>query len=727
MSTHDRRPSITTQAVEACAVVEQARATLGAQRDTVLGAVVAVIVPTADAAVLRAAAELLVCPALQPDHLLALVEPRRRQLSTAFGGADGDLDAAALSFVRAGLLATREAIVADLDRRRRATHRTAPDSHALDDVVTQRWHPANLADSTVERGDGAENGDADEVCLGLEGALRSVAAELADNARLTRRRVEAEAGLRVLDDAVIADARELVTETLQAWLSTSEGAWRFDEDVAAHVLALDHSALGVLRATRALSAAMRILDALRREQVEPLLQVLPADVGLDVLRRRCARAGILARVAAVHRGWGDIHEADSVWDTVFAVVDDAFIGDSDRDGGFLSVVGREDQLGRTSPLPAHVVQWRSSAVGAVDGGAATSVSLGPSGSTAGSTGSTTGSTGSTSGSTPAEGTTPQRIGRYALLRRLGGGGMGEVFLARQDGPRGFAKQVVVKCIHSSHADDASFISLFQREARVVARLNHHNVITVLDVGVEGGRWFMAVEYLDGVSAQQLLGFGERSPLPLALVSRVILDAAHGLAHAHEHGVVHRDISPDNIVVTGSGRSKVIDFGIASIVGPDDTRRHASGHAGGHDGGYNRGHDGGHDGGHDDSDDGTVLMGKLPYMAPELLAGNPVSPACDVWCLGITLFQLITGRRPFDGPSELATVRRITSEQFDLERLRTESALQYLVASMLDKDPTRRPTAADVAVALEPRAASIVDVADWLSLHDGRDAAVDAPA
>ena len=666
----DWRSQVSQRAVEACAVLEQARAGLVSQRDTVLDAVVAVIVPNADAAVLQAAADLLVCPALQPGRLLALVEPRRAQLSAAFAGVDGsgELDESVLHVIRAGLMAARAAIIADLERHLdRHPDRHLDATHGMASAVSAP------ADSNAS----ARDVVVDDVRFALEGALRQVASELASNARLLRRRAEAEAGLRTLDDSVITDARATAADVLRGLLSRSDGAWRFDDDIAPRVLLVDDSALGVLRATRSLSTAVRIIDVLRSDVVEPLLQVLPGDVAAEHLLQRCERCCGLARAAALHRGWGDITEADSVWDVVFAVASAAFDGvgeAADRRGLFLSLVQREGQRDATGRLDQV---WGAANASDGDGDVL-----------AGSTSSSPDPWAEQASRLVLQPSTraslPERLGRYALLRRLGGGGMGEVFLARQDGPRGFAKHVVVKCIRSTHADDAGFISLFQREARVVARLNHHNVISVLDVGVVGGRWFMAVEYLDGRPAHALMRIAERAPLPMSVVARVILDAAHGLAHAHDNDVVHRDVSPDNIMVTASGGSKVIDFGVASVAS--------------------------------EQDDGDALMGKLAYMAPELLAGTPVSPACDVWALGVTFFQLITGQRPFDGGSDLATVRRITTEQFDVGRLRIESALRTLVTTMLDKNPQQRPTAHDVTVALVPWAASVADVADWLAIH-----------
>ncbi len=682
------------------AVVEQVRVGLSAQREVVLDAVVAVLLPRADADVLDAAAALLAEPGLAAERAMALLGARRAQVERAFSrhqtaithaevftgegraiddGADadafdGDLDVPALLAMRQGLLATRAAIENDLEHRRMVLAHTQPSGRrvhsgtgpsaagpAVDDTVeTERWNPqdaATLADAA--RADAALD-PAREAVLGLEGALRAVAAELAENARALRRRQDAEVGLELLDNAVVADARALARRVLVEWLRTPEGAHRFWVEVFPVVLTMDDSALGVLLAARSLSQALRALDALTQRFAEPATRVSVDDNA--AVARGLQRLRLWARALGQYQGWGQLSEMEDVWGSVLAVVDDAFVGateDAQRDGAFLAVVHDErlrvatrvvarradvERDDQTSPLPPA------------------SSPRAPS-------------------SSPTK--LPARLDRYTLLERLGGGGMGEVFLARQDGPRGFAKRVVIKCIHSRHATDAHFISLFQREARVVARLAHDHVIAVFDVGVSGGRWFMAVEHLQGVSGEKLLRPLRNHPSAVAVVARVLADAAHGLAHAHDRDVIHRDISPDNLFVTSSGLTKLIDFGVASVVTED------------------RGAD-------------TALMGKLPYLAPELFEGAPASEATDLWALGVTAFQLLTGVRPFDGGSQVHTVRRITSEAVDLSALQHE-VFVALVDELLAKDPARRPNATTVAERLEalaaPRALLAAFVAD----------------
>ncbi len=653
-------------------MIQQARVGLVAQRDVVLDAVVAVIIQSADAFALDAASDLLGEPALSAARSMALVAPRRAQVVAAFsssvfhnaasdGDSDGDdvsdddddddLSVAGLLTMRQGLMATRAAIEADLSHRRLVLAETQPSSPALIDTVdTQRWGPQDLA--TIEDAAGVFFAD-DDAVLALQGALRAVAAELADNARLLRRRQEAEAGLEHLDAVVIADARALTRRVLIDWLSSPAGAHRFVEDIFPVVLAADGSALGVLRATRALSQGIRLLDALEDIFVKPFVRLPVAKVdnvdNVDDVERGLQRVSLWARALATHLEWSGLREDEDIWATLLAHVAEAFVSpdeEAQRGGDFVGVLA--DERVRAATKIIHQGALPTSPLSAPP--MSSSPSSSPSSSSRRST------------------ALPHRLDRYTLVERLGGGGMGEVFLAQQDGPRGFSKRVVIKCIHTRHADDAHFISLFQREARVVARLSHDNVIAVFDVGVSGGRWFMAVEHLNGQSGEKLVPVLRDHPDRVSYVARIIADAAAGLAHAHDRGVIHSDVSPDNLFVTTAGRTKLIDFGVASIV----TESHQS---------------------------DNLLMGKLPYMAPELFERAAATVESDLWALGVTAYQLLTGSRPFDGGNQVHTVRRITSENVDLSALR-QDVFSTLVDELLAKDPTQRPRPAEVAERLD---------------------------
>ena len=237
---------------------------------------------------------------------------------------------------------------------------------------------------------------------------------------------------------------------------------------------------------------------------------------------------------------------------------------------------------------------------------------------------------------------PSRIGKYRIIRHLASGGMAEVFLAVLDGERGFRKVVVVKRILPKFADDESFLTMFDAEARLAATLHHPNVAQIHDFGVADGRAFYTMEYVEGTDVRRLFVGCKRlgQPFPLEHALTIVAGAAAGLHHAHEKcdasgaplGVVHRDISPSNVLVSYEGAVKVIDFGISKAmnVEGDATRT------------------------------GT-LKGKVPYMSPEQVRGTDVDRRSDVFALGSVLYQLTTGRRPFEADNDVALIGKIALE------------------------------------------------------------------
>ena len=237
----------------------------------------------------------------------------------------------------------------------------------------------------------------------------------------------------------------------------------------------------------------------------------------------------------------------------------------------------------------------------------------------------------------------QTVGRYSLIQKLATGGMAEVFLARADGPMGFQKKLVVKRILPHLADDPQFVEMFLQEAKLAAYLEHPNVVQVFDFGQAGRDYFLAMEYVDGANlrtlnakARALLG-----PLEAALCARIVSMACEGLAYAHtlkapDSGqllnLVHRDISPDNILVSRTGAVKVADFGIARVETPH--HRTKSG----------------------------VLKGKLAYMPPEQLGRQTLDKRVDVYALGVVLYELLCGGMPFDATSEVSIIQAVMSAQ-----------------------------------------------------------------
>ena len=229
------------------------------------------------------------------------------------------------------------------------------------------------------------------------------------------------------------------------------------------------------------------------------------------------------------------------------------------------------------------------------------------------------------------------LGRYELLVPIAEGGTASVWAARMKGPRGFEKIVAAKVMLSELLDDPDAETMFLDEARTVARIRHPNVAEVLDLGEERGILFLVMEWVDGepltVIAREARALGG---VPLTIALKIAKQACSGLHTAHElldergrHvGLVHRDVSPQNVLVGHDGQVKVIDFGVAKAA--SNQLRTNVGH----------------------------LKGKVAYMAPEQALGEPVDRRTDVFALGVVLYQLITGKHPFRGDNEFVTLGRI---------------------------------------------------------------------
>lgn len=232
------------------------------------------------------------------------------------------------------------------------------------------------------------------------------------------------------------------------------------------------------------------------------------------------------------------------------------------------------------------------------------------------------------------------LGRYEIIRELAVGGMARIYLARVRGTAGFEKQVVLKCILESIATDEQFVTMFLDEARLAATLRHSNIAEVIDVGVERGIHYFAMEYIDGKTARDIRlrsrELGRRIPLEVSLAIVSGTAAALGYAHTRRDSegksleVVHRDVSPSNIMVGNEGAIKLVDFGIARAT----LRR----------GRTRTGHQ----------------KGKVPYMSPEQCQGHAIDPRSDLFSLGTVLYELTTGVRPFQGNSEFMVMDQIVT-------------------------------------------------------------------
>lgn len=234
-----------------------------------------------------------------------------------------------------------------------------------------------------------------------------------------------------------------------------------------------------------------------------------------------------------------------------------------------------------------------------------------------------------------------RLDRYELLCPLAYGGMASVWLARFGGRKGFERLVVVKMILPQYSQDPRFQEMFVDEARIASRIEHANVARILDVGEQEENTFIVMEWVDGDSLSKVVRAAEQKKqrVPAGVALRVCADAASGLHAAHVLkerdgtmlGVVHRDVSPQNILISNAGTTVIIDFGVAKA------RDRVS----------------------QDTSAGQ-LKGKIRYMAPEQALGRSIDHRADVWALGAILYELFAGVPPYDGPNEVATLHKLTS-------------------------------------------------------------------
>ncbi|HEX9104297.1 MAG TPA: protein kinase, partial [Polyangia bacterium] len=282
--------------------------------------------------------------------------------------------------------------------------------------------------------------------------------------------------------------------------------------------------------------------------------------------------------------------------------------------------------------------------------------------------------------------TTSQFGKYALQRKLAEGGMAEVFLAKQTGMEGFEKLVVVKRILPQLCSDDSFVKMFLNEARVAARLNHPNVVQIFDLGKLGEQYFIAMEYVHGEDLRAVIREAtdaDKRP-PLGLACRIIADTLAGLHYAHTRvggdgkhlGLVHRDVSPQNVIVTFEGSVKLVDFGIAKATRAIDAAQTQAG----------------------------LLKGKYAYMSPEQARGQPVDARSDVFCVGVLLWELATWQRLFKRPTEMSTLMAVAEEPIRAPRTVDAAIppeLDRLIMKALARDPEQRfANAQELRAALE---------------------------
>ncbi|MBI2892263.1 MAG: serine/threonine protein kinase [Deltaproteobacteria bacterium] len=239
------------------------------------------------------------------------------------------------------------------------------------------------------------------------------------------------------------------------------------------------------------------------------------------------------------------------------------------------------------------------------------------------------------------------FGKYILHERIGLGGMAEVFRATLPGAGGIDKPCVLKRILPHYAFDPDFVRMFLDEARISILLQHGNIVPVLDFGEAQGTYYIAMEHVAGKNLREVIERSKQADvaIPITVALFVTIEVCRGLAYAHDKvgpdgkhlGLIHRDVSPSNVLVSYEGDVRLVDFGIAKV--RSRTTQHT----------------------------GVALKGKIPYMSPEQARGLPIDPRTDVWATGIVLYQMLTGRRPFQGADELNTLELVREGAFALPR------------------------------------------------------------
>ncbi len=296
-----------------------------------------------------------------------------------------------------------------------------------------------------------------------------------------------------------------------------------------------------------------------------------------------------------------------------------------------------------------------------------------------------------------DGSPARIIGRYAFLEEIASGGMATVHLGQLASSGGFARIVAIKRLHPHLARDPEFVQMFLDEARVAARIQHPNVVPVLDVVKSDGEIFLVMEYVAGESlarlAKALAQRQERFPVPVA--AAIVVGVLRGLHAAHEATdergqplcIVHRDVSPQNILVGRDGVAHLLDFGVAKATGQLQTSRNGR------------------------------IKGKVGYMPPEQARGAEVTRAVDVYAAGVVLWELLAGQPLFAGENEAAVLERVLfAEVKPPGRDGSSSELDEVVMRAVDRDPERRfATARDMARAIESAVsvASASEVGEWL--------------
>jgi serine/threonine protein kinase len=284
------------------------------------------------------------------------------------------------------------------------------------------------------------------------------------------------------------------------------------------------------------------------------------------------------------------------------------------------------------------------------------------------------------------------VGRYLLAARLASGGMSSVHLGRLVGPAGFGRTVAIKQLHPHLAEEREFVTMLLDEARLAARVRHPNVVSVGDVVEADGQLLLVMDYVAGVSLAELLrrALDERQPLPLPVASAIGCGILHGLHAAHEAtdergrplGIVHRDVSPQNVLVGSDGVARLVDFGVAKAAGRLHTTVNGQ------------------------------VKGKLGYMAPEQLRSASVDRRADIYAAALVIWEAVTLRRPFGEDADAPLVRVQNDIPPASSAREVPAALDDVLARGLDRSPERRigsaqQMALELAAAVPPASATEV--------------------
>ena len=268
---------------------------------------------------------------------------------------------------------------------------------------------------------------------------------------------------------------------------------------------------------------------------------------------------------------------------------------------------------------------------------------------------------------------PQRFGPYVILDQIGDGGMAEIFLAKMQGYSGFEKLIALKRIHPRYSQNQTFAKMLIHEAKLAASLQHFNVVQVYDLGEIDGQVFVAMEYVKGRDLAGVLSNTyrrkERLPLPLSLC--IATEFMTGLDYAHRMrsadgsplGIIHRDISPQNLLISYEGEVKVTDFGIARVLSEKDGFQLPGN-----------------------------LHGKFGYMSPEQVKGQEIDQRSDIFSAGVVLWEMLTGTRLFRGKEHKETIKMIVSHPIPLPSSKNPEvppAVDRVVLKALARDPNNR--------------------------------------